>query len=339
MNCSSPANACSYQTAVTGAGSGDEVILASGDYGSSILPIATNVASGQPNLYVHGVLGQPRPRIFSSAVFALGLNGMGDSVRWLEIDSSNATNGVGLDFWGSLAEQVLVRRTNSAGNGTACRLNLNALARNDVCQASGTATWGVLVTGVVNGPNTVTLRNVTATAQGAGANGLEADSTALAGRSSAVTMINTLVRGDPTGFDVRAANGGQPDSVATNHSNYVTTSATGGATISDNGTSQTAAPLLSGDYHELSGSPTIDAGISDAANGDLDADGAARTQGASVDIGAFEFPSSAPVSAPVSPVSQPAPAAQVPRRKKCKKKRKRAAEVAKKHRCKKRKKH
>jgi hypothetical protein len=337
MDCSSPANACSYVTAVNGASASDEVILAPGDYGSSGAPIATNVFTSVPNVYVHGVLGQPRPRIFSSAIFALELTGTGSVVRWLEIDSSNTANGVGLDFRGTLAEQVVVHRTMAAGFGSACRFNMNALARNDVCQVSGAGAFGVVVTGVAAGPNAVTLRNVTAIAQGIGAVGVEVDSAALAGRSSAVTMINTIARADATGFDVRAIEQTEPDSVTISHSNYVTTSATGGATITDDGTSQTATPLfaapLSGDYHELSGSPTIDAGISDAANGDLDADGAARTQGASVDIGAFEFP----FSAPAAPVSQPP--IQV-RRKKCKKKKKkRAAEVAKKKRkCKKKKK-
>src|SRR6201999_2052378 len=51
----------------------------------------------------------------------------------------------------------------------------------------------------------------------------------------------------------------------------------------------TAPPLLAADgYHELPGSPTIDAGATDAESGSLDVDGAARVANGNADIGADE---------------------------------------------------
>lgn len=70
----------------------------------------------------------------------------------------------------------------------------------------------------------------------------------------------------------------------------------------------TAPPLLSADYHELSGSPTIDAGITDPASGTADLDGNARVQGASTDIGAYEFtPSATGPATGLSPSPSPTP--------------------------------
>jgi hypothetical protein len=152
-------------------------------------------------------------------------------------------------------------------------------------------------------------------------------------------MVNTIARGGLA--DIRANQSGQPDTVATSHSNYrlAFASTFGGASITDDGTSQLStnpafANAAAGDFHELAGSPTIDAGITDSANGAFDLDGNPRAQGPSTDIGAYEFP----FTAPAGPASQPPPA-QVPRRKCKKKKKKRAAEVTKKHKCKRKKKH
>jgi hypothetical protein len=154
-------------------------------------------------------------------------------------------------------------------------------------------------------------------------------------------MLNTIADGEATGFDIRAIQSGESATVMTSHSNYATTSTTGGATITDDGTSQTAAPLfaapLMGDFHELAGSPTIDAGITDPANGLFDLDGAPRAQGGSTDIGAYEFPQPAiPVTAPPT-ATPPVPLAPKKKKRCKKKKRKLATEAAKKKKCKKRK--
>jgi hypothetical protein len=63
-----------------------------------------------------------------------------------------------------------------------------------------------------------------------------------------------------------------------------------GAAVNDLGGNQTAVePLLAADgYHQLPGSPTIEAGIATAENGPTDIDGEPRTQGPALDIGADE---------------------------------------------------
>jgi hypothetical protein len=72
-------------------------------------------------------------------------------------------------------------------------------------------------------------------------------------------------------------------------------------------TNQTAAPLFAnpagGDFHQVSGSPTIDKGVNSVANGATDFDGGARTLNGLTDIGADEFiPGSG--AAPPPPPSQ-----------------------------------
>ena len=71
-DCTTAQTPCSYEAAIAGAGNGDEVILAPGDYGSAVSPRTTTVYAYQ-QLDVHGAAGQPRPRIFSNATFPLGL--------------------------------------------------------------------------------------------------------------------------------------------------------------------------------------------------------------------------------------------------------------------------
>jgi hypothetical protein len=63
-----------------------------------------------------------------------------------------------------------------------------------------------------------------------------------------------------------------------------------------------ADPAL-GNFRLKPGSPAIDAGAADAISGTTDFDGAARIQGAAVDLGAFESAAQAPVAPPASPVT------------------------------------
>lgn len=64
------------------------------------------------------------------------------------------------------------------------------------------------------------------------------------------------------------------------------------------GDNQTAEPVFvnaaSGDFHQVLGSPTIDAGTGGLGLGTLDFDRQARVQGPAPDIGADEFPQSSP---------------------------------------------
>src|SRR5688572_26547760 len=75
---------CDIATAINGAGAGDEVILASGDYS------APNPLVSTAGIVVHGIEGQPRPRILGALggnfdKIVLDLSGPGASVRHLEV--------------------------------------------------------------------------------------------------------------------------------------------------------------------------------------------------------------------------------------------------------------
>ena len=60
--------------------------------------------------------------------------------------------------------------------------------------------------------------------------------------------------------------------------------------ITDQGHNQSGNPLFAGpsDFHLLPGSPAIDAGVNDPADGPTDLDGHARIQGTAPDLGAYE---------------------------------------------------
>ncbi len=148
-------------------------------------------------------------------------------------------------------------------------------------------------------------------------------------------VFNVIALNGAGGTDVVAD--GPNATITLSHSNYRTTSLVDGGVIQDapGGAHQTGAPMFAnaagGDFSQLAGSPTIDAGVTDPLNGTLDFGGGARTVGSSTDIGADEFspPAALPPGTPA---------------KKCKKQKKRkkksgslAAKKKKKKGCKKKK--
>src|SRR5262249_6757096 len=93
------------------------------------------------------------------------------------------------------------------------------------------------------------------------------------------------------------------------HSDYASPAGLG--IVTDGGGRVTSPPLFAnpagGDFRELGGSPTIDAGLTEEANGPLDFEGNPRTTGAATDIGALEYrpPKSEPPTGTVVPKSPP----------------------------------
>jgi hypothetical protein len=80
--------------------------------------------------------------------------------------------------------------------------------------------------------------------------------------------------------------------INTDHSNFANVGGLGsGATV--NGSGQTQPPAFgnaaAGDFSEIPGSPTIDAGVTSPANGSFDYLGRPRVMGGSTDIGAAEY--------------------------------------------------
>ena len=111
--------------------------------------------------------------------------------------------------------------------------------------------------------------------------------------------MNVIARSGPTGVDLELnSDGAVIGNINVSHSNYATTGMTGaGASalthIIGDATDQSTPPAFvnaaAGDFHQVAGSPTIDAGVNDPANGANDPDGDPRTLNGKTDIGAFEF--------------------------------------------------
>jgi hypothetical protein len=118
-------------------------------------------------------------------------------------------------------------------------------------------------------------------------------------------LRNVIARGTAADVQTTVVTGGT-GTINLAYSNYTTASnsinGTSNITPVGSPTNQTASPAFvnapGGDYHEATGSPTIDAGAADARTGTLDLDGEARSQGTSMDIGADEFTVAAPPPPP-----------------------------------------
>ena len=296
---------CTIRAAIQDASSGDEVVVRPGSYGSDSARMPLTITGTAAGLYIHGVSGQPRPRLyFSSPGDGLLLSGPA-TVRDLEVDNPP---GYGLKIAtgaSSLVERVVVSA--GGGSGWACLVNGGTI-RDSVCLDAGSDARAIYVD--PSGDADVAVRNVTALASGPSAAGVEA--IAARGATVDVTVRNAIARGDPD-LEARTATVSGGTAIHVGYSNFTTTSSptSYAAVIEDPpGTNQSAAPLLvnpspfdlaiNGDYSQRAGSPTIDAGVQDPANGALDLSGGPRTVGASTDIGADEYD-------PLQPQPQPQP--------------------------------
>lgn len=295
------ADPCDLATAITGAGSGDEVIVAPGDYG----PFSTELRAAV-SIALHGAAGQPRPRISSSAATALSLAG-GAATTLRDLELIHTGSGAALDVSGGLVERVAV----SGSGSRACAGSRGTIIRDSVCRATG-AGAAVSMASAAGGPiprETATVRNVTAVSV-AGA-GLEVR----ADNFAQLTLRATNVIAQGGSVDARAVIAGtigtRSAELRLDHSNYDTTEEIAGGVVTPAGsaTNQVAPPqfrnLALGDLHQAPGSPTIDAGITDPANGETDIDRQARVQGAGTDIGADEFqvPDTTITAAPLGLIS------------------------------------
>jgi hypothetical protein len=330
-NCQTIATACDLATAIHGTGGnvpndGDEVIVEPGNYS-----LAGPVSVGASNLNIHGALDQPRPVINETSTGEIQVF-FGGSISYLDFESSG--NAPALGFSGAVAERLFLR--GSWGGGAVCQCE--GIVRDSVIVATG----GGIALGIVSngGAASGEYRNVTAWSTNMSGPAIEIERTgALA--TLAFDAYNTVARTVAGGTDVVAD--GQGTSITFHHSNYGTSAQNSSGVVQDapSDPHQTAAPQFAnagaGDFSELAGSPTIDAGLNDPLNGPTDYAGNARTLGAATDIGAFEFVPPAPPANPTTMLPAPTPLAPVA--KKCKrKKHRRSASAAKKKRCRKKRK-
>jgi hypothetical protein len=281
-DCSS-AIPCSLRQAVEHAGGFDEVIVAPGDY-----TLTTKLETPYP-MTIHGVAGQPRPRVLFSGPGQNQLRVIaGSTLCYVEVEQAPGNQ------WPVLyAKQATVDQVIAKGSGHAAftaEIN-NSMIRNSIVVASGDL--GVAVQTDANGAdNAGTYRNVTAIATGS--DGVAIRAWAYDGHVN-VLARNVIARGGPGGHSIvaRAINPGTIATITVSHTNRLDESTDGaGASIADGGGNQSSAPVFvnaaAGDYRQAEGSPTIDAGLAEIVSGAFDVDGDPRQIGG-IDIGADEF--------------------------------------------------
>lgn len=304
---------CDLATAIGGAASGDEVIVGSGDYGSSGSPLTSTISSSAANLDIHGPAATDKPRIFISTASmtanGLVLTGSGTALRDVEIDNVNAGAGalaLFIDAPDTTVERVIAT---TAGYGSTSPSTMISAA----IVASATSTVRDTVASAPNpGPGggsdfagealrvqghgdtgTGVVRNVTA-ATSPTSDTYTLDIVGLAGASS-VAVTNTIMAG-PNSAIVRGANGGTMNA-AFSHDNYTSPPAPSlpDGTYTDDGTSTMTAPVFvnaaAGDFRQQpTSTATIDRGAADPSDETLDFEGDVRTIGSAPDIGADELP-------------------------------------------------
>jgi hypothetical protein len=258
-------------------------------------------------LTIHGVAGQPRPRLHFSGPNGDGLwLQHGSDLRYVEIEQPTPGARTLVADLASI-DQVIAR---SAGtSNTATLIAHDSTVTNSIFIATGVS--GVAVNSDVyyaGTPNTtVTLRNVTAISTGSGGVGILGSGYGTP-TNLLLRAINVIARGGPGGYGLVADGGAAAtitvDAARSNYPNAMGYGQNASVTPAGSGDNQTAAPTFrdaaAGDYREAAGSPTIDAGVDSGQNGTNDVDGDARAVG-TTDIGADEF-----VAPPVGGSTPPA---------------------------------
>lgn len=280
----------------------DEVIVLPGDYAISS-PITVSKA-----LDIHGADGQRRPRLTGSpAPYLLHVTASGPAaIRHVEVEQ-DAGESSAVDAGGPVTlDDLIVTVTGGNGTGIVFRSSGGVL-RDSVVSTTGATTdlvSAAVLVDISDAPAArVALRNVTAigsgpTSTGVGVRFLCPPLQACNAADSVVSVRNTIARGRRYDLSVQAAGGGV--TLEPSYSNYdpTATFVFNAGVLLDGGHNQSAVPLFvdpsEGDFHQLAGSPTIDAGTTDALTGTTDIDGDARLIGAAPDIGADEFVPSAP---------------------------------------------
>ena len=299
----SAAEPCSIVDAVTGAKVDDEVILAPGDY-----PLSATLQAN--HITMHGVAGQPRPRLLFSGPGQLGLRVWYGTLRYAEVDQLAATGTPAVWASHSTVDQLIAHAPSRTAEIH------NTIIRNSIVVAFG-ADGRALETSTAAAENTSTYRNVTAIASGSGGRAITATAAYGSAGKATIHAINVIARGGAGGYGVRAFtdSSGAQATITANHSNYAGDSTEGtNAMITSEGGNQSDAPVFAdaagGDYRVAAGSATIDAGLDETLNGLLDVDGGPRSFG-TTDIGANELAGPAPTPSP-DPVPSADPPADPP---------------------------
>jgi hypothetical protein len=288
-SCLSKDDPCKLPTAVEEANTaGDRVILES--TGVPFTPNSTlNITH---SIDFGGEAGQPPPTIEGTLGTMLANQTAGSSFHDFRIidpigDPSLASE-----------KKATFSRIFVSGGFFACEFFGSETVVDSVCWGSST-NGGAMSVFPDSGTHTLTLRNDTIEATGSPSVGFYM--IASGGATETIDAANVIAGADGTGIELQA-NSGATVTASFSNSNFAKAQAFGGTTLltpSSAAGNQATPPQFdepaAGDFHEVDGSPTIDAGAADPLIGAEDLDGAPRSQGECVgaagapDIGAYEF--------------------------------------------------
>lgn len=296
--CTTKATPCDLVPALNSATSGDGVELAPGDY---IQNTALNITIP---IDVYGEAGKPRPVIRRIGGTGNGLNVQaGATLSYVELTYDGVNRAI--SNAGTVSRSRIIS-TNTVSVSGACEV-LGSYV-NSICVSMGGHGFYAESGGAGVGP-AKTVRNSVGVSFSSDPNncGLSIEHSNMAART--FNFINSALEGSAHSVCLTAT-GTSAIVLNLTNSNYRSLTSTGdpGATRVVNATNSLQG--LPGfvnqagqDFHPAAGSPLINAGLNDPANGALDFDGKPRTIGAATDIGAFESDYPPPVIAPPAPAT------------------------------------
>jgi hypothetical protein len=304
----------------------DEAVILPGDYSDTAGDLNGDMGNPTDGVVqplagnVHGASGEPKPVITVNGLDSMFANPYGafllsaTTLSDVEINAGAMASGAvtfGFGSANSIVQRVVARTTRDGA--ITCNQSQGTI-RDSVCLSSGSGGIGLGASSAIAGTYTDNVRNVTAIATGSNSFGVDYfyGTFSPPGPTYTISAKSLIAQGTSQDIRVRTSGTGTSVTMTLDHSDYdaaLAAPGTGGAasvTAPGTGTGNiTSAPMLGTDgYHQLAGSPTINAGAVDGSSGTTDIDRQARTIDSTPDIGADElaFPTSTAVDCTPDPL-------------------------------------